>query len=139
MPVPPETVWAVLADPGDYARWVVGSKLIRDADAGWPAPGTRFHHTIGVGPVTLSDDTESLEARRPELLRVRAKARPLGTATVRLELQARNGGTRVRMTETPDGLAFVLALNPVAYVVTKLRNAESLKRLEALALRRPVA
>jgi uncharacterized protein YndB with AHSA1/START domain len=139
MPVSPEAIWGVLADPGVYDRWVVGSKLIRDADADWPAPGTRFHHTVGFGPITVSDDTESLEARRPELLRIRAKARPLATATVRLELQRRDGGTQVRMTETPDGLAFLLALNPLVYVLTKRRNAESLLRLERLALQRPSA
>ncbi len=32
MLVPPEAVWEALADPGDYGYWVVGSKLIRDAD-----------------------------------------------------------------------------------------------------------
>jgi uncharacterized protein YndB with AHSA1/START domain len=136
MPVPPEAVWDVLADADGYGYWVVGSKLIRDADAGWPAPGTRFHHTVGAGPVTVSDHTESLEARRPELLRIRAKARPLGTATVRMELRRMDGGTLVRMTETPDGLSAVLALNPLVHVLTKLRNAESLMRLEELALRR---
>lgn len=135
IPVPPEAVWDVLADADGYGYWVVGSKLIRDADAGWPAPGTRFHHTVGAGPVKVSDHTESLEARRPELLRIRAKARPLGTATVKLELRRADGGTLVRMTETPDGLASVMALNPVVHVLTRVRNAESLMRLEELALR----
>jgi uncharacterized protein YndB with AHSA1/START domain len=136
MPVPPETVWDVLADPAGYEYWVVGSKAIRDAEPDFPAPGSKFHHTIGFGPLTLRDHTEVLEAEPPRRLRMRAKGRPLGTATVTMELAPHDGGTVVRMSETPDGPYSVLALNPAVHVVTKLRNAESLMRLEDLALRR---
>ena len=136
MPVAPEAVWAVLADPAGYGYWVVGSKVIRGADEDWPAPGSKFHHTVGVGPLEISDHTESLEARPPVLLRIRAKARPLGTARVTMEMTAQDGGTMVRMTENPDGVSAPLSLNPLVHVVTKLRNAESLMRLEDLALRR---
>jgi uncharacterized protein YndB with AHSA1/START domain len=136
MPVPPEAVWDALADPGGYGYWVVGSKVIRDADPDWPAPGSRFHHTIGVGPLTVSDHTESLEARAPELLRLRAKGRPLGVAQVTMRMTPCGDGTLVRMTENPDGPLGVLSLNPVVHVLTKARNAESLMRLEELALRR---
>jgi uncharacterized protein YndB with AHSA1/START domain len=136
MAVPPEAVWAVLADPGGYAYWVVGSKLVRDAEPGWPAPGTKFHHTIGVTGLTLDDHTESLEAEPPRRLKLRAKGRPLGTATVTLELEPRDGGTLVRIHERPDGVYSPMALNPVVHLATKYRNAESLMRLEELALRR---
>ena len=44
-------------------------------------------------------------------------------------------GTVVEMTENPDGVFAPLALNPLLHVATKLRNAESLMRLEELALR----
>jgi len=136
MPVPPQAVWDALADPGGYGYWVVGSKVVRDADADWPAPGSKFHHTVGVGPLEVSDHTESLEARAPALLRIRAKGRPLGTAQVTLEMIPEDGGTTVRITENPDGLTALLSLNPLVHVATKLRNAESLMRLEELALRR---
>ena len=75
MPVPPEAVWAVLATPGAYGYWVVGSKYIRDADAAFPAVGTKLHHTIGVGPLTLNDHTEVLAADAPHYLKLRAKGR----------------------------------------------------------------
>jgi len=136
MPVPPEAVWEVLADPAGYEYWVVGSKAIRDAEPEFPAPGSKFHHTIGFGPLTLRDHTEVLEAEPPLRLRLRAKGRPLGTATVDMELTPQDEGTVVRMSETPDGPYSVLALNPALHVVTKLRNEESLMRLEELALRR---
>jgi uncharacterized protein YndB with AHSA1/START domain len=135
MPVPPEAVWDALADPGGFGYWVVGSKEIRDADADWPAPGSRFHHTVGFGPMTIRDHTVALEARRPSLLRLRAKARPLGTAQVTLTMTPQDGGTCVRMTENPDGLTSWLALNPLVQVLTRGRNAESLMRLEELAMR----
>jgi uncharacterized protein YndB with AHSA1/START domain len=136
MPVPPEAVWEALADPKGYAYWVPGSRVVRDADADWPAPGARFHHTLGVGPITIADHTESLEARAPELLRLRAKGRPLGSATVTLELTPRADGTVVRMTESTDGVYAPLDWNPLVRLLTKARNAESLMRLEELALRR---
>lgn len=110
--------------------------MIRDADAAWPAPGARFHHTIGVGPLKVSDHTESLQAVPPRLLRMRAKGRPLGTARITMEMTPQDGGTWVRMTETPDGLTAILALNRSSTCSTKARNAESLMRLEELALRR---
>ncbi len=135
MPVPPEAVWDALADPYGYAYWVVGSKEIRDADEHWPAPGSRFHHTVGVGPLSVNDHTESIEAQRPSLLRIRAKARPVGTAKVTLTMTPEDGGTRVRMIENPDGLTAWLSLNPLTQLLVKGRNAESLMRLEELALK----
>src|SRR4051812_44540163 len=123
MPVPPEAVWDVLADADGYEYWVVGSKAIRDADAGFPAAGTRFHHTLGVGPLTLRDHTEVLEAEPPRLMRLRAEGRPLGAATVTMRLTPEDGGTGVEMVEHPAGPFGVLALNPLVHVLTKLRNA----------------
>ena len=136
MPVPPQAVWEALADAGAFGYWVPGSRVIRDADPSWPAAGSKFHHTVGVGPRDISDHTESREARPPELLRMRAKGRPLGTATVTMEMTPRDGGTVVRMTESPDGPAWLLNFNPLFWLLTKARNAESLMRLEELAARR---
>ena len=132
----PEAVWDALADPGSYQYWVVGSKLIRDAEPAWPAAGSKFHHTIGFGPFTVSDHTVSLEAERPRLLRLRTKARPLATAEVTLEMEPQDGGTRVRMSENPAGATSLLAVNPFVQLLTRGRNAESLMRLEELARRR---
>jgi hypothetical protein len=135
MPVPPEAVWDVLADPSGYGYWVVGSKHIRDAEPGFPAPGTKFHHTIGFGPLTLSDHTEVLAAERPGFLCLRAKGRPIGTARVILRMTPVDGGTSVEIEENPDGPYTPLKYNPLLQVATRIRNAESLMRLEELALR----
>ncbi len=136
MPVPPQAVWDVLSDPGEYGYWVVGSKVIRDADADWPAPGSKFHHTIGVGPFKVSDHTVSLEAERPHRMVLRAKGRPVGTAKVTMTMTPRDGGTVVHMVENPDGVYRPLALNPLLHLFTLARNSESLMRLEELALRK---
>ena len=134
MPVPPQAVWDALADARSYGYWVVGSSEIRDVDATWPDAGARFHHTVGFGRLRVSDHTESVEARAPSRLRIRAKARPLGTANVTLTLTPHAGGTRVRMCEQPDGATSWLAFNPLVQLLLRGRNAESLMRLEELAL-----
>jgi uncharacterized protein YndB with AHSA1/START domain len=136
MPVPPEAVWEAVADPGAYGYWVVGVKTIRDADPQWPAAGSRLHHTTGVGPIEVDDHTVCLEARPPELLRLRSKGRPFGTATVTLHARPRDGGTAVRMTENLDWPLAPLRFVPLVYLFTKGRNAEALMRLEELAMRR---
>ena len=134
IPAPPETVWRVLADPRSYAHWVVGSKRVRDADPAWPAPGSRFHHTVGFGPFTIDDHTESVASDPPHRLELRANARPLGVADVVLELEPTDAGTVISITENPAGIQRVLALLPPVQLLTKARNAESLARIERLAL-----
>jgi uncharacterized protein YndB with AHSA1/START domain len=134
IPAPPETVWRVLADPQSYAYWVVGSKRVRDADPSWPAPGSRFHHTVGIGPFTVDDHTESLAYDPPRRLELCAKARPLGLAMVTIELEPQEGGTCVRLTENPGGIQKPLALLPPLQLLAKARNAKSLERIERLAL-----
>ncbi len=134
--VSPERVFAVLADARCYGEWVVGSKEIRDADSSFPAPGSRFHHSVGVGPLVVRDHTEVVASDPPRLLRLRARARPLGCATVTLRLEPRRSGTEVTMIEDPAGPSAPLWLLPLTHVFGRLRNFESLRRLKALAERR---
>jgi hypothetical protein len=44
----PEQVFAVLRDSWTYPVWVVGASRMRDVDDGWPAPGTKLHHSFGI-------------------------------------------------------------------------------------------
>jgi uncharacterized protein YndB with AHSA1/START domain len=141
MPVSPERVFSVLADPPSYGHWVVGSDTIRDADATWPAVGSRFHHRVGVGPLKVNDHTEVLESDPPRRLVLLAKARPLfGTARVELDLERRGGGTLVTMVEDGGDPLTKLVMNgparPLAHLLIRRRNAASLRRLEELALAR---
>jgi uncharacterized protein YndB with AHSA1/START domain len=132
--VPPERVWAVLADADHYPDWVVGAADVRDADPGFPAPGTRFHHRVGFGPLKLNDHTEVVESTPPSHLRLRAKARPFGTAFVdmRLALNGR-GFTHVTMDEGPADLLSRLVHNPIADRLLHGRNVEGLRRLKRVA------
>jgi uncharacterized protein YndB with AHSA1/START domain len=129
-----EDVFAVLADADTYGHWVVGSDTIRDADAGFPAKGTRFHHRVGVGPIKTNDHTEVLEVNRPFLLELRANARPFGTAHVKLLMTPRGpDSTDITMIETgADPLSRVM-FNPLTAPLIKMRNVESLRRLKRLA------
>ncbi|HEU4655897.1 MAG TPA: SRPBCC domain-containing protein [Capillimicrobium sp.] len=130
---PPDRVFEVLSDPECYARWVVGSDSIRDADPDFPAVGSRFHHRVGFGPLKIDDHTEVLDAHPPYRLELKAKARPLGTFRVVLLLSPRGEGTHVTMIEEPGDLLTSLLYNPVTHLLTRGRNDEALRRLKALA------
>ena len=69
--------FAVLIDPETYPRWLVGAKQIRDVDTGWPSPGSRFHHVVGVGPLQIPDNTEVLDIQPGRMLKLRVRARPV--------------------------------------------------------------
>lgn len=133
IPASPERIWAVLADPGSYGYWVVGSDTIRDADGGWPQPGTKIHHRVGAGPFKLNDNTEVVEADAPRKLVLHARARPLGTARVALELTPEGTSTRVVMTEGPGDAFSRLLHNPIADRLLHWRNETALRRLTELA------
>jgi uncharacterized protein YndB with AHSA1/START domain len=135
-PVPIRRVFAVLADPKTYAYWVVGSDSIRDADASWPAVGSKLHHRVGVGPFKLNDNTEVLELTEPVHLVLQARARPLGTARVVLDLIDLGNRTQVIMLEGPGDRFSRLLHNPVADFLLRRRNDEALRRLEKLAVGR---
>ena len=131
--VSPQRVFEVLADPAAYADWVVGSDTIRDADAQWPAVGSRFHHRVGVGPIKVNDHTEVLELDPAGRLVLRARARPLGTAIVSMEWVAHGSGSRVTMRETAGDPLSRLAINPLTDWVVHLRNRKALRRFKRIA------
>ena len=60
---PPETVWAVLAEPAAYGEWVVGTKVTR-ADASWPTVGSSLEFRVEVGPLGAGDRTPSSRPSR---------------------------------------------------------------------------
>jgi uncharacterized protein YndB with AHSA1/START domain len=129
----PERIFEVLSDPDNYGYWVVGSKRIRDADPDFPAEGTKFHHAVGYGPIDVKDYTCVLESKPPHLLKLRAKARPLGTAHVTLQIAPEDGGSRVVMIEDPADPLTAFVFNPLTHLLVRGRNVESLDRLRHLA------
>jgi uncharacterized protein YndB with AHSA1/START domain len=129
----PERVFEVLADASSYEDWVVGASDIRDVQGAWPQEGATFHHTQFVPRVGLKDTTSVLEERRPGYICLCVRARPLVVGKVEMKMEARNGGTRTEMVETPVGGLLGKIHNPLFDVGLKLRNAESLRRLKKLA------
>jgi len=132
---PAEAVFAVLADPSSYDQWVVGCKEIRGVEGAWPEPGATFHHSVGMGPITVKDSTTATESAPPHRLVLRARARPTGVARVEIDLAARDGGTEVTITEVPVEGPPALLHNPVQDWLIDRRNREGLRRLKRLAER----
>jgi uncharacterized protein YndB with AHSA1/START domain len=132
----PDAVFSVLSDPDAYGDWVVGSRRIRDADADFPAVGSKFHHQVGVPPFLLNDHTEVLENEAPTRLVLRAKTRPLATARVELRLTADGAGTHVVMLEGAGDLPSKLFLNRLTDPLIHVRNTESLRRLSRICEQR---
>jgi hypothetical protein len=56
----PEEVFTVLRDGWLYPPWAVGASRTRSVDQGWPAPGTKLHHSFGAWPPLINDTTEVL-------------------------------------------------------------------------------
>jgi uncharacterized protein YndB with AHSA1/START domain len=130
---PPESVWDVLADPGAYGDWVVGTQNIVRADASWPDVGSSLEFRVGIGPISMGDRTRVVEAEPPRLLVLRAELRQLGAAGIRLELGAVDDGTHVVLHEEPDeGLSAWLHTR-VSDAALKARSDIALGRLKRLA------
>lgn len=128
-------VWAVLSDGRRYAEWVVGTSRIRDADPAFPEPGTRIHYTVGRGPIRHDGHTEVVALDPGRRLELEAYAWPLGTARIVLRLNDRAGGCRVEIEEHPKRGPAGRLHNPGLDLLIKLRNVETLRRLERAAAR----
>jgi hypothetical protein len=131
--VPATAVAMVLADPRLYDGVVVGSRRIRWFDPRWPEEGTRFDHTIGVGPLTIRDHSDVVESDLPRLLRLAVHLRPLGSAEVTFRVTPEPSGTRVDIVEVPTSGLLAATWSRPAAALTRWRNDRVLHRLEKLA------
>lgn len=134
----PDEVFAVLADARSYEHWVVGCDDIRAVEGDWPEVGSHFFHTVGVGPLKTKDNTKVVEVDPGRRLVLEARARPAGVAQVIFELTPVEGGTRtdVMIEEYPiKGVAKTID-NPIQDGLIKVRNVETLRRLERVVLER---
>ena len=129
----PDQVWDVLSDGWLYPLWVVGATRMRDVDDTWPDEGSALHHSVGVWPLVVDDETRVLECRPGRSLRLRAKAWPGGEAEVLIELEAHGEGTRVSIHEKSVSGPGSLLPEPLEAPLMKVRNAETLNRLAHVA------
>ena len=131
---PVEAVWSVLADGWSYANWVVGAARVRDVDPGWPATGTRVHHSFGVWPALIQDFTRVESSTPPRDLVLTARGWPVGEARVHLSVQP-DGSDGCIVTITEDAVTGPgrLIPAPVRHLLIAPRNRETLHRLALLA------
>jgi hypothetical protein len=137
---PLDAVASVLADPRAYDRMVVGGRRrILWFDPRWPATGSRFRHAVGLGPLTIGDQSEVLAGELPERLELAVGLGPAGALRVEFRLRPSGRGTRVEMAEEPRsgpvGRVWSMRLVPLERLVRR-RNAVVLRHLGALAAER---
>jgi hypothetical protein len=126
----------VLADGWSYSSWVVGTARIRAVDPGWPEPGTRILHSVGMWPALLHDETV-VRAWEPERsIELQARGWPAGEARVLIEVMPSGTGCRIRVTEDANKGPGTLLPKPVRSAVIGPRNVETLRRLALIAERR---
>lgn len=132
-----EQVWAVIADGWTYAQWVVGNSRMRAVDPDWPSVGATIHHSIGVWPLLLDDETVVEDCQPLEQLVLLAKGRPFGKARITLRLfDVQGGGCRIEMAEVPVGAPMGWVPERLALAAASPRNRECTWRLAAIAERR---
>jgi uncharacterized protein YndB with AHSA1/START domain len=126
--------FAVLIDPDTYPRWLIGAKEIRDVDADWPRPGSRFHHVVGAGPLQIPDHTEVLAIEPDRLLKLKVKARPFVSAEATFTIVGDADGERcvVSLQEEPTVRWAGNLVRPVMDPSIHVRNHRSLLRLAAV-------
>ncbi len=132
----PDQVWEVLSDGWLYPLWVVGASRMREVDDGWPAVGSRLHHSVGTWPLLIDDVTESVEQTPGSLLVLQAHAWPAGRATVTLRLSPVGTDTEVTIEEQATAGPGALVPRVVQDPMLAWRNVEALRRLAFLVERR---
>jgi uncharacterized protein YndB with AHSA1/START domain len=129
----PDEVWAVLADGWLYPLWVVGATRLRDVTGRWPSQGAKIHHSVGVWPLTLDDETEVLEVEPGSRIKLRAAAWPFGEASVTLHLNPSGAHTEVVIEEDVSSGPSKMIPQPIRRKMLEIRNVETLKRLAYVA------
>lgn len=128
----PEQVWEVLSDGWLFPLWVVGATSMRDVDAEWPEEGARLHHSVGAWPAVVSDTTSVVRVEPYRFLELEARARPAGSARVRLRLRPVPDGTEITMEEDASHGPMRLIPRPARWALVVPRNRECLLRLARL-------
>lgn len=122
----PDQVFDLISEPRTYPDWLVGTKEIRSVDRAFPAAGASFHHSVGVGPVTLDDSTTVVEVGPWRRLELEVHLGPVH-GDVELLVLPCGDGSEIRFRERPIGLGAILT--PVLRPLLAARNARSLARL----------
>jgi hypothetical protein len=129
----PQAVFDVLSDGWTYVTWVVGASRIRGVDADFPKPGSKVHHSVGVWPLVIDDQTEVESVDAPREMQLLASVWPAGKGRVHITCVPQGDRTEVTMDEQVVSGPGRLVPTPVEGALLRLRNKETLKRLAFLA------
>jgi len=129
----PEAVFRVVGDGWLYPAWVVGASRMRDVDSSWPRAGSKLHHSVGIWPALIDDSTSCEAWDPPHRVVLTARGWPIGEARVTIDVKPHTDGCLVRIQEEPVSGPAMLIPRPLADLLLRTRNAETLHRLAYLA------
>jgi len=125
----PAREFDVLRAGHSYARRVVGTRAIRSVDAGWPTVGSAALH--GRLRTAAQGRTDRVDAVEPDSrLSMQPQAWPAGSVAIVISVAPAGAGCTVTIDEHPDRRFAKLVQNPVTDLMIKVRNIETLRRLE---------
>jgi uncharacterized protein YndB with AHSA1/START domain len=130
--VGPSAVWDVLSDGTRYAEWVVGTARSEPVRGQWPQTGSAIRFEIRIGPVRLVNETVVRRYEEGRLLELEAKAGPLGTARISIEVRSWGEKTLVIVDEHPLQGAGGRLHNAGFEALIQLRHRPMLARLARL-------
>lgn len=129
----PEAVFRVLGDGWLFPAWVVGASRMREVDDAWPHEGSRLHHSFGVWPAVIDDETVVERFDPPHRIVMRPKGWPLGEARVTIDVKPQGERTVVRIQEEAIAGPGRFIPKPLMELLLYVRNRETLHRLAYLA------
>ncbi len=129
---PPSAVWTVLEDEQLYGKWVVGTSGSRREQGDWPEVGSSITYRVALGPKEFTGRTVVRLVDKPRALELEAKAGPLGSARIALDIRPWGDRTLVIVDEHPlRGLGGTLH-NVLLDSVIQIRHRTMLARLARL-------
>jgi len=109
---------------------------MREVDEHWPAVGAKLHHSAGVWPLVVDDNTEVLDVDPGHSVRLRARGWPMGEAEVVITLTPTGSVTRMDLAEDAVKGPGRFVPGFLRHPMIKWRNVEALDRFANIAERR---
>ncbi|MFD7687071.1 SRPBCC family protein [Streptomyces sp. NPDC059781] len=125
----PQSVWTVLEDGTRYAEWVVGTSSSKPVRGHWPQLGSAIGFEVRLGPLSLTNETVVRRCVPGEALELEAKAGPLGTARIAIELRPWGDHCLVIVDEHPLRGAGGTVHNVAVEALIQIRHRAMLARL----------
>ena len=125
----PRSVWTVLEDGTRYAEWVVGTSSSKPVHGHWPQLGSAIGYEVRLGPLCLTNETVVRRCVPGEALELEAKAGPLGTARIAIELRPWGDHCLVVVDEHPLRGAGGALHNVAVEALIQIRHRAMLARL----------